>query len=156
MANHFKRSWATLVIALIWTSGCNLKPSANYDTLNLVQVSGRVTLNGKPLPKAVISFDDAQDGTFSYGLTDSNGIYSLKFDSEVSGVKPGKKIVRISTARKILGLNDTETRGMVGSDDDSIQTRISAQELVSDKYNKNSELVAEVSATKRTFNFDLK
>ncbi len=144
-----------LVLALAMLSGCESKPQAAYGSLGLVSVSGRVTLNGQPLANAVITFDDVQDGTFSYGQTDSGGHYTLQLDSDMRGVKPGKKIVRISTARKILGLNSSEEAGESSVDGDAVKPEV-AKERVPDKYYKNSELTAEVSSSKRTFHFDLR
>ena len=144
-----------LVLALVLASGCESKPQAAYGSLGLVSVSGRVTLNGRPLAKAVITFDDVQDGTFSYGQTDSGGNYQLQLDSDMRGVKPGKKIVRISTARKILGLNSSEEAGENSLDGAAVKPE-AAKELVPDKYYKNSELTAEVSSSSRTFHFDLR
>lgn len=144
-----------LALALAMVSGCESKPKAAYGSLGLVSVNGRVTLNGQPLAQAVITFDDVQDGTFSYGQTDSGGNYTLQLDSDMRGVKPGKKIVRISTARKILGLNSSEEGGESSLDGDAVKPE-TAKELVPDKYYKNSELTAEVSSSKRTFHFDLR
>lgn len=144
-----------IVLALVLASGCESKPKAAYGSLGLVSVSGRVTLNGQPLAKAVVTFDDVQDGTFSYGQTDSHGHYTLQLDSDMRGVKPGKKIVRISTARKILGLNSSEEAGESSLDGAVIKPE-AAKERVPDKYYKNSELKAEVSPSSRTFHFDLR
>ena len=144
-----------LVLALAMASGCESKPQAAYGSLGLVSVSGRVTLDGRPLAKAVITFDDVQDGTFSYGQTDSGGNYTLQLDSDMRGVKPGKKIVRISTTRKILGLNSSEEAGESSLEGGSVKPE-AAKERVPDKYYKNSELTAEVSPSSRTFHFDLR
>ena len=144
-----------LVLALAMLSGCESKPKAAYGSLGLVSVSGRVTLDGQPLAKAVITFDDVHDGTFSYGQTDSGGNYTLQLDSDMRGVKPGKKIVRISTARKILGLNSSEEAGESSVDGDAVKPVV-GKERVPDKYYKNSELTAEVSPSNRTFHFDLR
>ncbi|MBC7818331.1 MAG: carboxypeptidase regulatory-like domain-containing protein, partial [Planctomycetaceae bacterium] len=95
---------------LLWLAGCGVAPSPNYAKVNLLSVSGAVTLDGNPLPEAVVTFD-SEDGQFSYGLTDSGGRFSLRFDSVKSGATPGKKTVRISTTRKILGLNTEEEGG---------------------------------------------
>ncbi|MEK6257794.1 MAG: carboxypeptidase-like regulatory domain-containing protein [Planctomycetota bacterium] len=132
--------------------GCSGAPRANYGRLNLVDAYGTVTLDGKPLPNAVVTFD-AEDGQFSYGLTDSRGRYKLQIDSVKSGVTPGRKTVRISTSRKILGLNSSEEESG-GGEGASESGR--AKELVPDKYYKKSELTAEVSASNTTFNFELK
>ncbi len=144
-----------LVLALAMVSGCESKPKAAYGSLALVSVSGRVTLNGRPLAKAVITFDDTQDGTFSFGQTDSDGNYKLRLDSDMLGVKPGKKIVRVSTTRKLLGLNSSEEAGESSLDGATGKLEV-AKELVPDKYNKNSELTVDVSEKSRTFNFDLR
>lgn len=143
-----------LTLAFATTSGCTTKFKADYGKLGLIHVSGRVTLDGQPLAKAVITFDDTQDGTFSFGQTDSGGNYRLRFDSDMAGVKPGRKIVRISTTRKILGLNSSEAEGEDGSNEQAGKSE-SAQELVPSRYNKKSELTADVSASTRAFNFEL-
>ena len=143
-----------LMLAFAISSGCESKPKADYGALGLVSVSGRVTLDGRPLAKAVITFDDAQDGTFSYGQTDSGGNYKLRLDSDMMGVKPGKKIVRISTTRKILGLNSSEAGGESNSEGGAAKSE-TAKELVPDKYYKKSELTADVSTSNKSFNFEL-
>lgn len=140
------------IFSLAALLGCSGAPQANYGLLNLVDAYGTVTLDGKPLPDAVVTFD-AKDGQFSYGLTDSRGRYTLQIDSVKRGVTPGRKTVRISTSRKILGLNSSE-EGSGGGEGASESEP--AKELVPDKYYKKSELTAEVSASNTTFNFELK
>ncbi len=130
--------------------GCSDGPQANYGQLKLVDAYGTVTLDGKPLPKAVVTFD-AVDGQFSYGLTDSRGRFTLQIDSVKKGVTPGRKTVRISTSRKILGLNSSEESG--GGEGASESEPV--KELVPAKYYKKSELTADVSASSKTFNFEL-
>ncbi|HUQ68165.1 MAG TPA: carboxypeptidase-like regulatory domain-containing protein [Planctomycetaceae bacterium] len=132
--------------------GCG-RPAADYSTLKLVNATGTVTLDGQPLPDAVVTFD-APDGQFSYGLTNSSGKYSLQIDSEKRGVTPGEKTVRISTTRKILGLNASE-----GAEEGDPATKPKAAvsgEKVPEKYNKNSELKITVSGDKTQYDFDLK
>lgn len=144
-----------LMLMIAMGSGCESKPKGFYGSLELVYVSGRVTLDGQPLAKAVITFDDAQDGSFSFGQTDSGGYFKLRLDSDMMGVKPGRKIVRISTTRKLLGLNTSEEGGESSSEGGAAKPA-TEQELVPDIYYKRSELTAEVSASKTTFNFQLK
>ena len=151
MATKTAFAWAG--ICLLFTLGCGgVAPTANYGSVTLLSVSGAVTLDGKPLPAAVVTFD-AEDGQFSYGLTDSKGNFSLQFDSAKSGVTPGKKTVRISTSRKILGLNSKEE----GGDEDGGEAKASPRstELVPERYNKKSELFVEVSSSKKHFDFPL-
>ena len=149
----FVLAWSCLLFA----TGCGgIAPTSDYSKVTLLSVSGAVTLDGKPLPEAVVTFD-AEDGQFSYGLTDSNGKFSLQFDSVKTGVTPGKKTVRISTTRKILGLNTKDESGGedVGDEGESSKTTPRPTELVPSRYNKKSELSVEVSSAKTHFDFPL-
>lgn len=149
MTRILRRS-ALLVAMIALCAGCDTKPKSNYKSLNLVQASGTITLDGTPLEGAVVSFDDPTDDTFSYGLTNSQGQFSLQIDSDMKGVKPGAKIVRISTTRKILGLNVKEEGG------DPSEKPAPLPERVPDKYYKKSKLFVEVTHDKTRYDFDLK
>jgi len=142
------QSWLSFCLLMSLCVGC-ARQQSDYSKLDLVDVTGKVTLDGEPLSGAVITFD-SPDGQFSFGQTDSGGNYSLLFDSVQRGVTPGEKIVRISTARKILGLNASE-----GGEDDPATAK-SAEEKVPEKYNKASELKVTVGHDKTRHNFDLK
>ena len=86
------------------------------------------------MPDAIILFE-APDGQFSYGVTDATGAYELLLDSRMSGVTPGEKIVRISTSRKLLGVNTTS--GGEVPDQEQVAGEL---ERVPARYNKASEL----------------
>lgn len=142
-----------LVVLLTITllNGCDTAPKMNYAAANLVKAGGTVTLDGKPLPNAVVTFESPVDGTNANGLTGADGRYVLMFDSQMAGVMPGKKIVRISTTKKILGLNAKE--GEEASESDAAGgPRV---ELVPDKFNRKTELTVEVTPDKTDYNFDL-
>ena len=125
--------------------------------MNLLTVSGTVTLDGQPLPNAVVTFEDPEHGTFSFGMTNTSGEYRLRFDSEAQGCTAGQKRVEISTTRKILGLNSTEEgaapEGEGGSERGGGTP--ADQELVPKKYNKQSELLVDVSSSATTHDFEL-
>ncbi len=146
-------------LAAVMFAGCNTSPQMNYDSVNLVQVSGTVLLDGKPLPHAVVVFESSK-GQFSAGVTNASGRYTLRFDSQVSGVTPGEKTVRISTARKITGVNTEDGAEEAPAGEGSEESGESAkpsQELVPEKYNKESELKRTVKPDEsQTFDFDLK
>jgi hypothetical protein len=148
--------WQLLAMCAAVMVGCSNDHTTDYSQLKLVNAYGQVTLDGKPLANAVITFD-AEDGQFSYGMTDSGGDFTLQIDSEQSGVTPGTKTVRISTARKIFGLN-TEDGGGEGSGGEGPDGKPLSKttEQVPAKYNMKSELTVEVSSAKREHNFDLK
>src|SRR3954470_4474745 len=87
-----------LLIAIFFAmaaSGCG--QGDGYAELGLVQVSGTVTLDGKPLSGAKVSFE-GDDKRSAIGPTDSAGHYALMYDSQTRGTTPGKKIVRVTLA----------------------------------------------------------
>jgi hypothetical protein len=122
------------------TAGCGR--SSGYAELGLVEVTGTVALDGKPLPNAKVSFegDDKRSAT---GTTDAAGNYALMYDSQTRGTTPGKKTVRITVAD-------------VGEGGGAAEGVAAAKEPVPPRYNRQSELKADVSASNKTFNFDLK
>ncbi len=135
--------------------GCNFGPSSDYASLKLVNVSGTVTLDGEPVEGAVVTFMDEGHGTFSYGLTNSSGSYSLQIDSQMKGATPGEKVVEISTTKKILGLNSDEEAGE-SSAEGKAKAAPKDQDLIPACYNETSQLKVEVSASQRSFDFHLK
>jgi hypothetical protein len=77
--------------------GCSKGP---YE---IAAVSGRVTLNGEPLPGVAVMFTpmategNINPGPGSYGVTDADGRYTLTLiGKEVSGAVVGKHKVRIT------------------------------------------------------------
>lgn len=88
--------WRWLLLALLLAAlGC----SSEY---KVVQVSGRVTLNGKPLEGAWVSFQpvgskDKDPGPGASAKTDKEGRYTLRIEPGRSGALVGKHQVRIST-----------------------------------------------------------
>jgi len=110
-----------------------------------------VTLDGEPLVGAVVFFE-ADDGTYAYATTDSNGLYALQYNSEVDGTPPGEKVVRISTTASI-GEEEMEEEL---DDESGGAVKIDAkQDRVPVAYNKNSKLKVSVSAERTEYNFDL-
>ncbi|GIX01778.1 MAG: hypothetical protein KatS3mg112_0715 [Thermogutta sp.] len=157
-----QHDWSPKYVALCFglalaltAGGCSRQPTADYSKLNLVAGGGTVTMDGQPLPNAVVMFEDVKDGTIAVGLTDVSGRYVLQIDSRKKGVTVGKKVVRISTATRIPGLNASfSSEG--GSEEHSesvVENR--PQELVPPRYNRQSELVVEVEPGKTRYDFDL-
>lgn len=146
-----------LVTAAIGLAGCDNTPRMDYSSVGLVNAGGKITLDGQPLSGAVVTFD-SPEGTFSYAMTDSEGEYQLQFDSDMQGVTPGPKTVRISTTRKILGLN-AEDGGEEGEEGEASEEGTAAPasgvEKVPAKYNKDSELSVEVTADRTQYDFEL-
>jgi len=87
--------FALLFVALL-ASGCN------HDPYGVAQVSGKVTLDGKPVPQLAVMFQpvapegNINPGPGSYGITDAEGRYSLRLvGKESPGAVIGKHKVRM-------------------------------------------------------------
>jgi hypothetical protein len=84
--------------------GCFLAAGLGCGSGKFVPVSGKVTLNGKALPGAIVSFeplgsDGAPSGELgSTGKTEADGTFRLQSTDGSSGAVPGKHRVRISLA----------------------------------------------------------
>jgi hypothetical protein len=104
-------------------------------------VSGKVTLDGQPLPNATVVFSPTATGSQSLAVTDADGEYSLLYSSQVRGAEPGEHRVTISTF----------TEG--DPDGDPPVARVA--ERVPFRYNLRSELTTTVDQGKNAINFDL-
>ena len=125
-----------LGVTLLMTLGCG----GATDQPDLGDVSGTVTLDGKPLPDATITFQPA-DGRPSFGKTDSSGKYTLQYTVNASGAKIGKHSVIITTAYSIEG-DDGESK--------EIPEKLPAKYSTSE-----TELTADVKAGPNTFDYNL-
>src|SRR3954470_13519712 len=86
LAPHLRFAWVLPAIVFAVDAGCSRKT-------NVVPVSGRVTLDGQPMPNVALNFGPITGGLdaayASDGKTDANGRYSLKL---VDGGQPGAMI----------------------------------------------------------------
>lgn len=119
--------------------GCG---ESSEDKPILAEVSGIVTLDGKPLLKASVVFLPIAEGQVSGGVTDENGKYSLMYEQSLSGAVLGKHQVEIRTGGETL---------------DSDGNMISEiEEILPNKYHTNSTLSADVNKGPNTIDFALK
>ncbi|MBA2115176.1 carboxypeptidase-like regulatory domain-containing protein [Bremerella alba] len=107
----------------------------------LGQVDGVVTLDGKPLPDAMVSFYPAEGGRSAHGTTDGTGKYQLRFTAFKEGAMVGQHTVKIE-----VGVQTGEV---------ALTPAQKARKLP-EIYNKNSELSAEVNRGSNTLDFALK
>ncbi len=63
---------------------------------NVSRVEGIVTVDGKPIPNALVTFKPKHSGKNSFGRTDNGGHYSLVYSTELSGAEIGEHDVTIS------------------------------------------------------------
>lgn len=96
-------------------------------------VSGKVTLDGKPLRSATVEFSPA-GGSPAYGVTDDEGRYQLLWSADQQGAPLGTNRVRITS------FNEAKPR---------------IKERVPVKYNRQSELTREVGRGQQVYDFEL-
>lgn len=75
---------------LVFSSGCG-----SQDGPTLGSVYGKVTLEGEPLAGVIVNFSPENGGRASFGVTDDDGNYQLRFSSRRKGALPGQHRVRI-------------------------------------------------------------
>ena len=108
----------------------------------IAYVSGRVTMDGKPLPNAAVVFVP-ENGRPAGARTDEDGNYVLNFAQGRKGAIPGNATVRIMTFRD-------------ADQDENGQTIPGSPETVPSRYNAESTLTFNVEPKKSNVaNFEL-
>ena len=118
---------------LLFASGCS-----SGDQPELGEVSGTVTLDGKPLSGVWVGFAPTE-GRSSMALTDAQGHYELMYLDATPGAKVGSHKVAITTPQ------EDEFGGQVKN----------FKELVPPQYNAKTILTAEVKSGSNTIDFPL-
>jgi hypothetical protein len=127
-ANRFS-TVCTIIAATLGCLGCS-----NDDRPPIGQVTGVVTINGKPTAGLGVLF--SQKGfRSSSGYTNEQGEYVLKYIKDTFGAAVGSHKVRIEF---ISQEGSSPRRGRIPP-----------------RYNRNTELTAEVKPGDNEFNFDL-
>jgi len=122
-----------LVFAATFAAGCQ---GGDHEG-----VTGIVTLDNQPLPKAQVVFTPTEGGRPASATTDASGKYDLVYTRDKKGAPAGEYLVRIRTG----GTKEGED----GRD-------VKIPEKVPDKYNRRSELTVVVKEGEaNTFDFDL-
>ncbi|MGN6135261.1 MAG: carboxypeptidase-like regulatory domain-containing protein [Aureliella sp.] len=148
--------YALALLALVALVGCDSGPSVN-------PVTGKVTLDGKPIGGAVITFQPVEGGTGkpATGTTDENGVYTLTDmrDKETGrGAEAGDYKVGVMWY-KPSGKDTSSSSGSEESADSKAahQTVSGPSAMLPTHYMNaaNSGLTASVKPGKNEFNFDL-
>jgi hypothetical protein len=130
--------WLAVAPILLSLGGCGEDAPENVG-----RVSGKVTLDGQPLPGALVTFSPVKSGgAAALGKSDGEGQYSLYYTSGIEGAEIGENRVSVSTFNE--------------GDPDDDPPRAKVLEKVPLKYNARTELVREVKAGDNTIDLDLK
>jgi hypothetical protein len=86
--------WLAVALTLGALVGCGGRT-------DLAGVTGTVTLDGQPLPDALVIFTPLTGGRPAAGRTDAQGKYELVFDRESQGAMLGEHLVTITTGETL-------------------------------------------------------
>ena len=154
---------SSLMLLTVFCFGC----SGSGTEVQLENVSGVVTMDGKPLADAVVVFVP-EKGNPSTAQTDAEGKYQLAHRGNAMGAIPGKHKVLITQGQPPapeidpdadMSEIDPETEaGLedVGNEESSNPNANSGKKNpIPAKYNTNTTLTAEVKAGENTIDFKL-
>ena len=129
--------------------GCSTTSEPDYSKLGLVDLSGSLTLDGKPLGNVEIRLETTEDFIYSYGITDDQGAFRLMFDSRKPGIIPGKK--RLMVLPKSKG--ESESEG--GEGEDNAKANQNATSIPA-CYGRESKKIIDIESSMRTLTIELK
>jgi hypothetical protein len=143
-----------LITGLATLTGCGPGGPA------LGKVTGLVTLDGKPLPNASVSFMPIGEGGVATGVTDASGKYELSHPSG-KGAVVGKNKVAVTSIHKTESKVDMS---QIPSDSPEYAKMLEqsnagynliVKEPIPEKYNAKTELEFEVKAGSQEINLPL-
>lgn len=138
---------AALSVMLLMLPGCG----GVGDQPDLGQVSGTVTLDGKPLSNIVVVFQP-DSGRPARGRTDADGNYELTYIRDTRGTKVGHNRVEIAPSE------EEDDPIAEEADPDTLEFKRPAKSRkakIPARYNTQSELEADVQPGENTFDFEL-
>ncbi|MGN6134638.1 MAG: Ig-like domain-containing protein [Aureliella sp.] len=148
MSGNRFRTWLLVAgMLMLFQAGCG-GPS---DQPELGQVTGTVTLDGKPLSGVAVVFQPVS-GRPATGMTDAEGKYELTYIRETKGTKVGSNRVEIAPSE------DGEAEESADEGEESAAGAPQAKPgkpKVPARYNVESELKVDVKPGENTFDFKL-
>lgn len=140
-----------LGISVFFQPGCG-----GSDQPELGQVTGTITLDGKPLSGIAVVFQP-DSGRPARGMTDAEGKYELTYIRETKGTKVGPNRVEIAPSEDGEAEEELEIADENADAESKSATKLSksGKPTIPARYNLRSELKADVKAGKNTFDFKL-
>ncbi len=125
------------------------------------KVKGTVKLDGKPMPKLMVTFIPKSGGQTSTGVTNSDGVYEL-LGTNSKGALVGLHTVSITTMLDPAVSvptdmpSDSDAYANQGSPAQYTKAAVQNREKIPARYNTQTELAEEVKSGSQTIDFDLK
>jgi len=154
--NRYSRALAAGLCSLILiaVAGCDSGPPTGA-------VTGIVTMDGKPLTNAIVSFVPQAGGQTAIGKTDSSGKYELYRRGE-RGALIGTHTIVVTTVQEPVAAapsisSDSEeyAKQAAGGGNPSDYNQAIVKEPIPARYNKQSTLVMEVKAGENQIDLEL-
>jgi hypothetical protein len=142
-----------LMVVHCFILGCSPTSQPNYSKLGLVDVSGVLSYDGRPLPNVELRLETPEDSTYSYGVTDASGHYRLNFDSRTHGIIPGRK--RVVIGRRTKSESEISGEGDAPTSESKSDGATGASDFPA-CYGSDSKKHVEVLPTTRTLDIELK
>lgn len=129
------------------------------DGPELGTVTGQVTMNGKALPNALVTFVPEAGGRAATGTTDASGNYTLIF-LDRDGALLGKHRVSVTTLQQEIAVEEVSSdnpdylKQSLGTG--SANAKATPKEAIPERYNTKTELIQEVKSGSNVLNLELK
>lgn len=149
-----RAGFLAITAILVLIAGCTDSGPA------LGTVTGTVTMDGEPLPNAIVSFVPEAGGRASVGTTDENGTYQLGYVNQLGALIGSHKI----SITSVVQSDDTDFSEIRSDDpryEEMLRTRKSdydnavVKEPIPVAYNKKSTMTREVERGKNVIDFPL-
>jgi hypothetical protein len=127
---------------------------------DLGQVTGTVTMDGAPLPNALVTFTPTGGGRGSTGTTDDQGKYILIYAGEQGALIGEHKVtvtsIRTAAAQDMSEVSsDSDAYEQQAMGDTSAYDNAETTETIPAKYNTQSELLETVESGSNEINLEL-
>lgn len=130
-----------LIMCLLLFTGCG-----SGDGLNRKALSGKITLDGAPIPNGSISFEPLQTGGVSGGAVYTNGEYKIE---QKDGLPPGKYRVTLTG-------DDGSNFGVGAGKMPGDEIMPARKDFIPAGWNESKQEIEVQDSGKNTFDFELK
>ena len=149
-----------LVVGSVCMALCLMGTGCNKGGQELGQVKGKVTLDGNPLPNAIITFTPESGSGVSTATSDGNGEYELLFIND-KGALIGMHKVSVNlmpeAPKPVAEIrSDDPNYDKIVNDTSGYTKKSEPKFKIPERYNTNTTLKREVKSGSNTIDLELK